>query len=110
MADQLPQPIFTPATKAEKGQHDENVAFDAIAATIGGPLAAQVRDTGRFVSSYETNAQGEAVEIKRPIQELVDPVYKTITDTVLVYVVNDGTDNHEFTNEADALAFERNIG
>ena len=45
MADRLPQPIFTPSTKAAKGHHDENVAFDAIAAVIGAPLAAQVRDT-----------------------------------------------------------------
>ena len=44
MADRLPQPIFTPATKAERGQHDENVAFEQIAATIGAGLAAQVRD------------------------------------------------------------------
>jgi phosphoribosylaminoimidazole-succinocarboxamide synthase len=52
MADQLPQPIFTPATKAEQGQHDENVAFDAIAATIGAPLAAQVRDTAIALYRY----------------------------------------------------------
>jgi phosphoribosylaminoimidazole-succinocarboxamide synthase len=50
-ADRLPQPIFTPATKAERGQHDENVAFDAIVAAIGAPLAAQVRDTA--VALYE---------------------------------------------------------
>jgi phosphoribosylaminoimidazole-succinocarboxamide synthase len=45
IADRLPQPIFTPATKAERGHHDENVSFDTIAAVIGAPLAAQVRDT-----------------------------------------------------------------
>jgi phosphoribosylaminoimidazole-succinocarboxamide synthase len=45
LADRLPQPIFTPATKAERGQHDENVSFDAVAAVIGAPLAAAVRDT-----------------------------------------------------------------
>jgi phosphoribosylaminoimidazole-succinocarboxamide synthase len=44
MADRLPQPIFTPSTKAAKGHHDENVAFDAIVAAIGAPLAAKVRD------------------------------------------------------------------
>src|SRR5512133_3669799 len=31
MADRLPEPIFTPSTKAPKGQHDENVGFDEIA-------------------------------------------------------------------------------
>jgi phosphoribosylaminoimidazole-succinocarboxamide synthase len=31
----LPEPIFTPATKAELGDHDENVDFDAVVATVG---------------------------------------------------------------------------
>jgi phosphoribosylaminoimidazole-succinocarboxamide synthase len=51
MADRLPRPIFTPATKAEKGHHDENVAFDAVAAAIGTKLAAQLRDTA--IALYE---------------------------------------------------------
>jgi phosphoribosylaminoimidazole-succinocarboxamide synthase len=50
-ADRLPHPIFTPATKAERGQHDENVAFEAIVTAIGAPLAAQVRDTA--IALYE---------------------------------------------------------
>jgi phosphoribosylaminoimidazole-succinocarboxamide synthase len=45
MADKLPEPIFTPSTKAPKGHHDENVGFDEIAALIGADLAARVRDT-----------------------------------------------------------------
>jgi phosphoribosylaminoimidazole-succinocarboxamide synthase len=45
MAEKLPQPIFTPSTKAAQGQHDENVAFGAIEAAIGPELAARVRDT-----------------------------------------------------------------
>ncbi|MFE0020449.1 phosphoribosylaminoimidazolesuccinocarboxamide synthase [Amycolatopsis sp. NPDC059021] len=40
----LPEPIFTPATKAELGEHDENVTFDAAAATIGRELAERVRE------------------------------------------------------------------
>jgi phosphoribosylaminoimidazole-succinocarboxamide synthase len=44
-ASQLPQPIFTPATKAAVGEHDENVSFEAIAAVIGADRAAEVRDT-----------------------------------------------------------------
>ena len=43
-ASKLPSPIFTPATKAAVGEHDENVSFDQIAATIGPDLAARVRD------------------------------------------------------------------
>ena len=40
----LPEPIFTPATKAELGEHDENVSYDAVAATIGEERAAELRD------------------------------------------------------------------
>jgi phosphoribosylaminoimidazole-succinocarboxamide synthase len=43
-AQQLPEPIFTPSTKAAVGDHDENVSFDAVVARIGAALAAQVRD------------------------------------------------------------------
>jgi phosphoribosylaminoimidazole-succinocarboxamide synthase len=44
-AQRLPQPIFTPASKAEAGAHDENIAFSAVTQLLGAPLAAQVRDT-----------------------------------------------------------------
>jgi phosphoribosylaminoimidazole-succinocarboxamide synthase len=39
----LPEPIFTPATKAEVGGHDENVSFDAVAEAVGRELAEQLR-------------------------------------------------------------------
>jgi phosphoribosylaminoimidazole-succinocarboxamide synthase len=41
-SDKLPQPIFTPATKAVSG-HDENISFESAAEIIGGPLAEEVR-------------------------------------------------------------------
>ncbi|GLR27181.1 MULTISPECIES: phosphoribosylaminoimidazolesuccinocarboxamide synthase [Limnobacter] len=44
MAAKLETPIFTPATKAAVGEHDENIDFDTMAATIGKELAEQVRD------------------------------------------------------------------
>lgn len=40
----LPEPIFTPATKAAFGDHDENVSYDAVVATIGEADAARLRD------------------------------------------------------------------
>ena len=43
-AEQLPEPIFTPSTKAAVGDHDENVSFDAVVAAVGAELAEQVRD------------------------------------------------------------------
>lgn len=39
------QPVFTPAAKAELGEHDENISFDDMAGRIGQPLASQIRDT-----------------------------------------------------------------
>jgi len=43
-AEQLPQPIFTPSTKAAVGDHDENIDFDTMVRAIGAELAEQVRD------------------------------------------------------------------
>ena len=40
----IAEPIFTPATKAELGEHDENVSYDAIAATVGADRAAELRE------------------------------------------------------------------
>jgi phosphoribosylaminoimidazole-succinocarboxamide synthase len=40
----LPETIFTPATKAELGEHDENVSYDAVVTTIGEARAAELRD------------------------------------------------------------------
>ena len=44
-AQRLPQPLFTPATKAAVGDHDENISFAEVERLIGAPLAAKVRDT-----------------------------------------------------------------
>jgi phosphoribosylaminoimidazole-succinocarboxamide synthase len=50
-ADRLPNIIFTPSTKAEVGDHDENIGFDAMVALVGGDTAARVRDVS--VQLYE---------------------------------------------------------
>ena len=42
-ASKLPAPIFTPAAKAEMGEHDENITFDEMQQRIGAPLAEQIR-------------------------------------------------------------------
>lgn len=44
MADRLPEPIFTPAAKAELGEHDENIDFDEMSARIGADLASRIRE------------------------------------------------------------------
>ena len=43
-AARLPQPIFTPAAKAELGEHDENISFEEVCQRIGEPLAARIRE------------------------------------------------------------------
>ena len=40
----LPEPIFTPATKAELGEHDENVSYEAVVQTVGEPTAEALRE------------------------------------------------------------------
>ncbi len=44
-AEKLPTTIFTPATKAAVGDHDENISFETAAALVGRPMAERVRDT-----------------------------------------------------------------
>jgi phosphoribosylaminoimidazole-succinocarboxamide synthase len=44
MAEQLPEPIFTPATKADVGDHDENIDFGRMCDMVGTELAERVRD------------------------------------------------------------------
>jgi phosphoribosylaminoimidazole-succinocarboxamide synthase len=43
-AQKLPEPIFTPAAKAEMGEHDENISFDKVIEMIGESLANQIRE------------------------------------------------------------------
>lgn len=43
-AEKLPEPLFTPSTKAEKGGHDENISMARMVETIGADLAAQVQE------------------------------------------------------------------
>ncbi len=54
LAQQLPEPIFTPATKAEIGAHDENISYEQAAGLVGAELAARVRDLALRI--YEQGA------------------------------------------------------
>ena len=44
-AERLPTPLFTPATKAARGEHDENISLSEVEGLIGAAIAARVRDT-----------------------------------------------------------------
>ena len=54
-ADRLPEPIFTPSTKAAAGRHDENISFDKVAESIGANVAEQVRAAS--MALYQQAAQ-----------------------------------------------------
>ena len=72
-SDRLPEPIFTPATKAEQGQHDQNISFDGMIEHIGGwhggvtqytaPLAEAMRE--RALRPYR---YGAAVAERRGVR------------------------------------------
>jgi phosphoribosylaminoimidazole-succinocarboxamide synthase len=52
LAARLPHPLFTPATKAKAGSHDENIPFGEMAALIGAELASAVRDTALALYTF----------------------------------------------------------
>ncbi len=54
-ASRFAEPLFTPASKAEFGQHDENITFDDVVAAIGAERAAEVRD--RTLHTYTQGAE-----------------------------------------------------
>jgi phosphoribosylaminoimidazole-succinocarboxamide synthase len=58
----LPEPIFTPATKAALGDHDENVSYDAVAGEIGPEAASRLRDL-----TMEVYARAERIARERGI-------------------------------------------
>jgi len=52
MADRLPEPLFTPATKAAAGSHDENVSYAEVSALLGEHIASQVRRLSLALYSF----------------------------------------------------------
>jgi phosphoribosylaminoimidazole-succinocarboxamide synthase len=61
-SDRLPEPVFTPSTKAEVGGHDVNISFDAAADVLGVELATRARDV-----SLELYRRGAALAAERGI-------------------------------------------
>ena len=58
-AEKLPAPLYTPSSKAEVGQHDENIDFAATCALIGEELAEQVRDISLEIYTRARNYAAE---------------------------------------------------
>jgi phosphoribosylaminoimidazole-succinocarboxamide synthase len=63
-AERLAQPLFTPASKAAIGAHDENIAFAQVERLIGAELAARVRDTALAIYNFAAEyARGRGIII-----------------------------------------------
>jgi phosphoribosylaminoimidazole-succinocarboxamide synthase len=61
-ADRLPEPIFTPSTKAALGDHDENVSFEAVVEALGAERAARIRDvTLRLYGEATAHARARGI-------------------------------------------------
>jgi phosphoribosylaminoimidazole-succinocarboxamide synthase len=81
-ADALPEPLFTPATKAARGSHDENVPFERMVTELGRPLAEELRS--RSLAVYAAGAAHAA------------SVGLILADTKLEFgLVDDGTGGRE---------------
>jgi len=58
-AQQLPEPIFTPSTKAAVGDHDENVSYDSVVNAVGAELAGKVRDATLAIYKWAASYAAE---------------------------------------------------
>ncbi len=59
-SERLPEPIFTPATKAEQGEHDENIDLDAMVGIVGGPTAELVRHLALRLYTHAAGVTADA--------------------------------------------------
>ena len=75
-SDRLPEPIFTPSTKAELGTHDENISFDQMVKMCGRELSEKVRDV--------------TLAIYAKARDIADTKGIIIADTKFEYGINNG--------------------
>ncbi|MFB0937117.1 MAG: phosphoribosylaminoimidazolesuccinocarboxamide synthase [Propionivibrio sp.] len=63
LAAKLPEPIFTPATKAEQGEHDENISFEQAQINCGAALSDVLKGTGKNGAQIATEARNAAIAL-----------------------------------------------
>ena len=63
LAARLPEPIFTPATKAEQGDHDENISFEQAQINCGAVLSTVLQGTGKNGAQIATEARDAALAL-----------------------------------------------
>ncbi len=89
--DQLPEPIFTPATKAEQGEHDENISFERACEIVGTPVMERLRTlTLEMYSQAADYARERGIiladtkfEFGMPVGEEMDPEGLILIDEAL---------------------------
>jgi len=65
LAAKLPEPLFTPATKAEQGDHDENISFEQAQINCGATLSKVLYGTGKSGAQIATQARDAAIALYR---------------------------------------------
>ena len=102
-AARLPRPLFTPATKAEAGEHDENISFEVVQKLIGDELGEQVRDVS--IRIYERAASGNLgnpqAEMASTANGIVPPA-RSLQSTTRVHDCKNPTINIRRTNNESA--------
>ncbi len=63
LAEKLPEPIFTPATKAEQGDHDENISFEQAQINCGAVLSTTLYGTGKSGAEIATQARDASIAL-----------------------------------------------
>ena len=63
LAAKLPEPLFTPATKAEQGDHDENISFEQAQINCGAALSKALHGTGKNGAQIATQARDAAIAL-----------------------------------------------
>ncbi len=99
-SDRLAAPIFTPATKADLGDHDENVSFEAVAAQIGDELATRLRER-----TLDVFARGSAIAAAAGIL-LADTKFEFGLDAAGELVLADEVLTPDSSRYWDAAAYE----
>ncbi len=123
-ASKLPEPIFTPATKAEAGEHDENIDFATTEKLIGAARAAEVRDVairlykeaadyalakGIIIADTKFEFGVDARGTLHVIDEVLTPDSSRFwpLDTYQVGVSPESFDKQYIRNWLDAIGFNR---
>jgi phosphoribosylaminoimidazole-succinocarboxamide synthase len=99
LAAKLPEPIFTPATKAEQGAHDENISFEQAQRDCGAALSTVLHGTGKSGAQIATQARDAAIALYTTAADFALTRHIIIADTKFEFGV-DATGTLHLIDEA----------